>query len=262
MSLCSSRPSSLLFAGFLSPVLALLTLSSPAGAQLSPSMEVSLKFPKTQDRGAPSRTTAAGSRNDQCVAPEETPLTAFMPRNNVGTTVSANPDIFVYVPPTKAQTAELLIIDPENEEEIYSETLTLSNTSGVMQLTLPATVNLEVGKEYRWAFSLICDAQRRDSDLYVIGLLYRTSLSPDIERQLVQASSSLEKARIYANEGIWTEMVSLLAPLKQSHPQEWREVLQSVQLQQMVQVPVHLSWRCQKTLNFIDGMNCHNVTTP
>lgn len=250
MSLHLFRQSPLLLTGLLSPILALLTVSLPAGAQLSPSLEVSLTFPKTQDRGAPNRTTGAGARNDKCVAPEEIPLTAFMPRNNVGTTISSNPDIFVYVPPTKARTAELLIIDPEKEEEVYSETLTLSNTSGVIQLTLPATVNLEVGKEYRWGFSLICDPQRRDSDISVMGVLYRNSMTPDMERKLTQANSSLDKARIYAEEGIWTEMVSILAPLQQSYPQEWREVLQSVELQQMAEVPVHLSNSSQHTRDF------------
>lgn len=262
MNLYKSRPSQLLLAGLLSPALTLLSISFPAGAQLSPSMEVSIRFPETQDRGAPNRTTAAGARNDKCVAPQETPLTAFTPRNNVGTTISPNPDIFAYVPPTKAQTAELLIIDPEREEEIYSETVTLPSTSGVMQLSLPATVNLEVGKEYRWGFSLICDAQRRDSDVYVVGLLYRTSLSSSAENRLARASSALDKARIYAEEGIWAEMLSTLAPIRQSYPQEWQEVLQSVQLQQMAQIPVHLSPSSQRTDNIRNSPPSSTSTPP
>lgn len=241
MSLRLSRPSSLLFTGLLSPVLALLTLCLPAGAQLSPSWEVSLTFPKTQDRGAPKRTTGGSARNESCIAEEPLKLTAFTPKNNVLTTVSSNPNLLVYVPPTTAQTAEILLLDHETEEEIYITNIILPATQGIMQVSLPETVNLEVGKLYRWGLSVICDEEQMGGSEYVSGLIERTELTPEVESQLAQATSSLEKATIYAEAGIWNEAVMLLAPLRQFHPQEWQEVLQSVELQPMANEPFHFS---------------------
>jgi hypothetical protein len=208
-------------------------MTPPLRAQ---SFEVSVKFPPTEEVGAPSRTGGGGTRSPRgpCIN-SKIPLTALTPRNNLATTVSAHPTLFWYVPPTTAKSAVFLVSDPQGKE-VYQTTLELKNTPGVVKLRLPTTVSLETGKAYRWAFSLICDPDNGDQDVLVEGLLERSELNSKQKAQLAAAKEPLQQAEVYAAAGIWQETVALITQLRQDHPNDskiaraWKELLESVGL--------------------------------
>ncbi len=190
---------------------------------------MSLQFPQTSDRGAPARTTGGGSRGSSCVAEGETPLVALMPtRNNVGTTVTAHPTLFWYIPQSRAQLAEFVLINSLGEE-VYLATVTLAGTPGILKLDLPETVALEIGQDYLWQFAIICDSQDRESDVFVRGLLQRRELSRNLQNQL-KSATGLEQAQIYANAEIWHDSLAMIAELRSSEPVEWEELLNSIGL--------------------------------
>nr|WP_277882590.1 DUF928 domain-containing protein [Microcoleus sp. FACHB-68] len=195
-----------------------------------------MQFPKTSDRGAPARTTGGGSRGSSCVAEGETPLIALMPtRNNVGTTVAAHPSLFWYIPQTRAQLAEFVLINSQGDE-VYLATVTLAGTPGILKFSLSETVALEIGQDYLWQFAIICDSQDRESDVFVRGLLQRRELSRNLQNQL-KSATGLEQAKVYASAGIWHDSLAIVAELRSNEPAEWEEFLNSIGLSDIANSP-------------------------
>jgi hypothetical protein len=163
----------------------------------------------------------------------------------VGTTVSANPTLFWYVPETEAKFAQLVVYDnPDKKNEIYQTTLALNGTPGVVKLSLPATVALEPGKEYRWHFGLICNREDRSQDKFVEGVIERTELSSEQKTKLAQATEPLKQAEVYAGATVWQETLTILAQLRHDRPNDsditeaWEELLKSVQLKDIATQPL------------------------
>ncbi len=222
-----------------------LTFSSLTPQLRAQSLEVSLTFPPTANRGAPPRTAGGGTRSPRACVKGNIRLTALAPSNNVGTTVSANPTLFWYVPETEAKFAQLVVYDnPDKKNEIYQTTLALNGTPGVVKLSLPATVALEPGKEYRWHFGLICNREDRSQDKFVEGVIERTELSSEQKTKLAQATEPLKQAEVYAGATVWQETLTILAQLRHDRPNDsditeaWEELLKSVQLKDIATQPL------------------------
>jgi hypothetical protein len=212
-------------------------LSQPLSALQRPSEQlVSLEFPPVEDRGAPARTAGGGTRGAQCTDWQDLPLTSLVPTNNLGVTVSTDPTLFLYVPKSTAGSAELTVLD-EGGNPVYQETFALLGTPGVIRVQVPAAVSLNVGKTYEWEFALICDPQDRERDRRVWGSLQRVELSQDLKRRVEQAVP-LEQAKLYAEQRIWHEALSILAQLRSSNPKEWETFLKSVGLEEVAAKPL------------------------
>jgi len=253
----------------LSPALVIFS-SLPVGlrAQPYPEWKVTVQVPEDQNVGQPPSTVGAGTRTDFCPKDNpdgKMPLTGLMPIGNklnqetrVATnqtlTVAANPTFFVYVPETTAKFAEFLLLD-DQDKKVYETSLKLptvlssdvSNSSvstpGIVKLSLPANVSLETGKTYHWEFQLNCppenpqDPPDASDNPLVEGWIQRTELSSDLKTKIEQATP-LEQAKLYAKARIWSEALMLAAQLRSSHPAEWEELLKSVGLNEIAQVPL------------------------
>ena len=217
------------------PALVIFFVPPQLPLQSYPESQVSLKFPPTDERGSPSRTEGGGTRGPSCTQQGEMPLTVLMPSNNMGTTVAANPTFFWYVPKTPVKSAEFVVFD-DKENEVYKTTFALSGAAGIVQLSLPATVSLEIGKNYMWQLALICDPVDRSKDRSIRGFSRRTKLTPALKTKLEQAAP-LEQAKLYAQAKIWHETLTTLAQLRSSRPAEWEELLKSVGLEAIAQAP-------------------------
>lgn len=101
-----------------------------------------------------------------CASRSQLSLTALVPKNKIARTVSDYPTFFFYLPQTEAELAEFILED-ESGNQIYQQDLTIKNLSGVIGLSIPANTNvppLEVGKNYTWKFTVVCDPDDRSSD--------------------------------------------------------------------------------------------------
>lgn len=241
-----SRQKSLSYLGALWAALCVeLVTFSMVTPQIKAQTLVSVTFPKTQRVGAPSRTGGGGVRSGTPVAcvRGNVPLTVIAPANNLGTTVSANPNVFLYVPPTQAKSAEFVVVD-EQDNEVYQTTMVLRGASGVMKLSLPSTVSLKTNKNYRWQFALLCDPANPQQDVWVEGWLQRTQLTSQQKSQLAATKDPLQQAQVYADAKIWQESLTILAQLRQNRPNDsrvteaWQEFLNSVGLQAIATAPV------------------------
>jgi hypothetical protein len=180
-------------------------------------------------------------------------VTALMPENKIGRTVSDYPTFFFYlylpkIQETEAETpmqlAEFILTD-ESGKLIYQQALTISNLSGVIGVSIPADKNvppLEVGKKYTWTFTLLCDPKKEDSsgDKIESGVVRRVELSADILGELEKADPP-QKTFIYAKNGIWQDALSTLAVARRANPNDpllksdWESLLDSVKLGQIAQ---------------------------
>jgi len=172
-------------------------------------------------------------------------VTALVPENKIGRTVSDYPTFFFYLPQPNAELAEFILED-ENGNLIYQQDLTIKNLSGVIGVSIPANTNLpplEVGKKYTWVFSLVCDPDDRSADKVERGVVQRVELSADILRKLDQADPR-QKTVIYAENGIWQDALSTLAAARRANlndtdlAADWESLLDSVTLGEIAQEPI------------------------
>jgi hypothetical protein len=180
-----------------------------------------------------------------CAGSNQVSLTALVPKNKIGRTVSDYPTFFFYLPQTDAELAELILED-ESGNQIYQQNLTIKNLSGVIGVSIPANTNvppLEVGKDYTWKFTVVCDAEDRASDQLESGIVRRVELSADILRELENADPR-QKTFIYAQNGIWQDALSTLAAARLVNPNDpdlaadWESLLESVTLGEIPKEPI------------------------
>ncbi|MDJ0516521.1 MAG: DUF928 domain-containing protein [Trichodesmium sp. MO_231.B1] len=220
-----------LLALVISPIIVTFSGWQLAKAQSTPELLISVEFPDGGQRSPSGRTSGGGTRG-----PSRSDLIALMPGDdNAGTTIASNPKFFVYVPEYEAESAEFEIID-NSGQSVYSTNLDISDTSGIVKLTLPKNVNLKTNKEYVWRFAIIFDPWDRGADKYVQGTIKKVEISSDLENSLKNATP-LEQAEIYAKARIWNETIATLAELRNSNPTEWEELLTSVGLKEIASEP-------------------------
>ncbi|MCP2729841.1 DUF928 domain-containing protein [Limnofasciculus baicalensis] len=235
-------------------------------------IEISLRFPTGKEIGAPKRTGGAGQRGPISCLKDGIPLTAVTPINNGVKTLLPNPTLYVYVPETRASSAEFIVVD-NNGDPVYSTTLALKNTPGIVSLNLPDKVTLTPGKEYTWHFAVVCNPINRDRDEFVRGLILPTTidliseemrqetgrvltpqqqemLNPsELRKNLAQLKTNpqeakrllQEQAEEYSQVGVWSETLTIFTQLYQAFPDDCnlangrKELFKSVELDEIAQ---------------------------
>jgi hypothetical protein len=238
----------------------LLVLGGSVGSSLAGSGLSYAQFVPS-DRGMPGRREGGGTRGNcltqaslagqsssvtQAITAQpslatQPGLTALMPDSNLGQTMAERPTFFWYIPQSAAA-AEFVLLDANNTEQ-YKTLVPVPSQSGVVSLTLPDSVTLEVGQSYRWYFSLVCNPLDRSADTYTSGWVERIAPDPAL-LQTIAAAPPAEQARLYAQASLWYEALATLAQLRQSQPQDaalvtqWQTLLKSVGLEQIADQPL------------------------
>ena len=194
-------------------------------------------MPKTSMGGA-SRSTG------QCINMDATesaiPFSALLPANDEGLTVAARPTVLAYIPETSADRLFFSWQD-ENNGDHYQTVLPMNRT-GIVSLTLPEDAPpLEINKNYQWALGIMCDGRLQPDSPMVQGQVKRVAIAPGLSDRL-QNASSLERAVLYGEAGIWYETAAALEQLKKTQPQDldvvanWQDLLTSVGLAEIAEV--------------------------
>lgn len=264
-------PKYLSYLGAISCALSLemVTWASPIPLLRENPIEISLIFPRGIDIGAPKRTGGAGQRGPVPCLKGDTPITAVTPIYNGVKTLLPNPTLYVYVPETRASSAEFTVVDGEGAE-VYNTKLALMDTPGIVSVSLPDTVVLTPGQEYTWHFAVVCNPAFRERDEFVKGLILPTSLellseemrqAPEGGRGLTSKQMEIlnpdkfrknlallktnpneakrlleEQIEEYNKVGVWSETMIALTKLSQAFPndcnlmEEQKELFKSVEL--------------------------------
>jgi hypothetical protein len=194
------------------------------------------------DRGIPGRIEGGGTRGPCPVNPSDR-LTALSPETNAALTVSAYPTFFVYVPENYTQKQvnfNLAVYVDGNTKEVYKTNFTTPANPGIVSFSLPKDLNLpalEIGQNYYWSFTLLCNPQKPDQDRIVDGWIKRVTNS--------QANTDLPRDRLiaYTKEAIWQDTLSTLADLHRTNPNDpqltdqWTSLLKSVGLTEIANKP-------------------------
>jgi Domain of Unknown Function (DUF928) len=156
------------------------------------------------------RPRARVSSTDKCLQ-GPLPLTALIPESQLGLTTVADPTLFFYIPQTSAPELEL-IVQNENEQEIFKQKYKPNNKAGIISLHLPVN-SLAINKQYKWKLSLICNPADKSQNKFVAGLIQRVLPDPQLARKLQQVTKQ-ERAALYAEAGIWQDTLATLAQMR------------------------------------------------
>ncbi|MEB3188806.1 MAG: DUF928 domain-containing protein [Snowella sp.] len=201
--------------------------------------QISLQFPATGDRGSPLTTRGGGTRGPNgCLVNEKEgslSVNALTPNySGEMVTVSANPNLYYYIPATTATLGELILHD-DNGHEIYQTTFSLPREAGIIKVSTAPSPTLLPNQNYQWFLNIICDSQQRTEDMSFEGTLKYKKINNSV---ISIDKDPLEKAKFYASQGIWVETLDNLAKARSQHPQDWKELLDSAGLPELMTEPL------------------------
>lgn len=236
-------------------------VKTPASPQKRTSRPVFV-LPKAPARLSPisGRRAGMGSR-DNCPA-VATALTALVPLQEEqkvskqtdksvigiveGLTTSERPTFWFYVPYTQdlaSSIAEFSLQD-HGGKDVYRNAIALPPQPGIIAVSLPENISLEVGQTYRWYFKIRCRQQTTSVPVYVEGDIQRINLDARVTQELAAATNPQQKIFIYAKEGIWFNALTLLAQLRRANYRDpsveadWQSLLQSAGLGHIATSPL------------------------
>ncbi|MCC5636159.1 DUF928 domain-containing protein [Nostoc sp. CHAB 5844] len=190
----------------------------------------------------------AGGIREHCLLRAKRLLTVLTPEKNPVLTTSEHPQLFAYIPETantSVQGFELVLQDAD-EQVIYQEQLQFNQKPGVFSINLTGNSQkplLEVGQEYYWYLTVICDRSDRSLDIVTTGKVQRIIPDKNLINKLKNASPR-ECAALYAASGIWYDSQAILADLLRQRPNDpalkadWQSLLESVRLGEIAQEPL------------------------
>ncbi len=187
------------------------TLSLLVGGMVIAISQPTISLPDAQaqytptDRTRPQRTQGGGSRG--CVNAEPVSLQLLVPEEDRSRTVSSHPTLSWYISAVPSTPLELALVEEGVAKPILVKRLTVKN-AGLMQFKLPQDASgLEIGKEYRWTVSLICNPERPSQSTYARAWIGRSAISASLDKTLAN-KSSYDKALAYIKAGIWYDAIA------------------------------------------------------
>ncbi len=155
----------------------------------------------------------------------------------MGATTAPAPTFWFYIPYKQPFPTKFVLWDKDGKL-VYQTDVALSQTSGVVSLSLPKTVApLLIGKQYHWYLKIYCRAQSPPA--FVEGWIQRISLNPILKRQLEKATPR-DRVALYAANGIWFEALSTASVLRERDPKDnsWTALLRAVGLNDLATEPI------------------------
>jgi Domain of Unknown Function (DUF928) len=149
-----------------------------------------------------------------CEASGPLHLTLLTPPEHAATTLSAHPTLLWQVSGPSDAPMQFTFMASGSTQPIYQQTLK-ADRAGVVAVTLPEnTTALELGQQYRWTVSLMCDADRPSQNVYARAWVTRVAPSTTLALQLMGIKPGPEaeqqRALAYATAGVWYDAVASL----------------------------------------------------
>lgn len=178
------------------------------------------------------------------------PATETDPDKNLlwGLTTKEHPTFWAYIPDSSesiiSSKFSLRKWNSENNSQttVYESELILTNTPGIISVTLPITAPpLEINQWYHFYFfiNLECPENGMKQKVAVEGLIKRKQPNTGLKTQL-QTATLLQQAILYGKNSFWFDMLNTLAKIKETEPknQQWSEVLSSTGLKEIASEPI------------------------
>jgi len=158
-------------------------------------------------RGAPASRVGGGSRG----VGTDLPRIYVLAPPDIGFTTKGKPDLFWFVSEATDAKVTLSVYKDNADKPILEQTLGAISAPGVQRVRL-ADFGLELQPriEYRWRISVINDSGNRQARAIAGGAIQRTNPWPKLQSRL-QNHDALERAGIYAEEGLWYDAIELIS---------------------------------------------------
>lgn len=150
-------------------------------------------------------------------------------------TLAEQPTFWLYVPYalTEKVPGRLELREKDSAGRMaYQTVATVTGTTpGVIGVRLPSGKRLEENQQYQWRFVISCDPDDPTANPSTTAIVSRLPKNPTVEKQLQAAKQPVDKADVYARNGIWYEAVTTLAEQRRAKPGDakisakWRELL-------------------------------------
>jgi len=225
-SVCSCLVASTIF-------LPSLTLFTPSAQ--SQSRRVRYVPPSNLD--APKVSSSGITRTDNFIPLE--PLASLTDVNKlpVPKTTSERPTIYFISPKVSGNGIFNLIEQNDllipSQKVVYRKDFSLQNEAGIIAFKIPDDAPiLEIGKIYRWRMVFGPDSESK----IAYGVIKRIVPTTKLVDQLKTISKPIDRAALFAQEGIWFETVQTLAEAQYPVPQsieivdEWTALMKSANL--------------------------------
>jgi hypothetical protein len=155
------------------------------------------------------RTRLAGGKNSSTNC--EADIVALMPKYNLGVTMTDTPTFWFYIPPSSVavESLKFSLVDDTNPWETQLITESKQLKSGLFKVQYQGKPLIE--SSYQWKFSY-----------KQVGCRDTQTLSGEVRKEvypnLVRSKNPREQLRIYAQNGIWHELLTELITLRQQQP--------------------------------------------
>jgi hypothetical protein len=152
-------------------------------------------------------------------------------------TVQEHPSFYIYIKKLAALKEQIadtppnfFISDNRSQTILYEAQFSLPTESGIFKIDLPSSMKLEVGKPYVWSLEF-------EDKVGIIGTIEgwieRIEMSPQLSRELTATTNPIERARLYANAGIWYDALDTLMQARQNADSQelkdqWVSLLNSI----------------------------------
>lgn len=206
-----------------------INLASPTAASQHPSIHLSfgspaLATPRYVPRYVPRQgniprlTQGTGSRG--CAGSTPVSLTLLAPNNDDGLTTSGHPTFFWHLSNSVSMPVELTVVKPGEPTPVFVQQIE-APAAGILQVTMPEDLpELAPGGRYRWSVALICNPNRRSGDVIAQAWIERVAVTPGLAAQLEAATSELQQAEVYAQEGLWYDTLAAFAAAQAAQPDD------------------------------------------
>ncbi|MEL6469292.1 MAG: DUF928 domain-containing protein [Cyanobacteria bacterium J06623_4] len=197
-------------------------------------------------QGLPGRRISGGTRSE-CMA-GSSPVVALNPATNIGQTISDRPSVYFVVPEIEASYDLEFSLRDADGNRVYEKSLNTSTDRGLVGIQLPEQA-LQTEQDYRWYFSIVCDAQDPTQNDVLSGWLRQVEADTVAENALSLTAQDgvaegLAAAQAYRAEGLWNDAIETLVSLREQHPNDvsvrdsWHQLLQALELEAPMNISV------------------------
>ena len=243
------------------PINAQLTTKNNSSINFTPPPPPPNRSAAGQRGGAASRGCGKGMESLMALAPdykqnisskqgETIPVTKIW-----GLTTDDYPTFWFFVPYDKSSITEMEFVIKDKSQKpsktIYRKVLDKPEKPGIISIdTKKAIEPLQVSqtkhqKKYHWFLKLKvkCSPQQSVESKFVDGWIERVNLSSNLTKSIQQATP-VQKAAIYAENGIWHDALTVLGKTRSNQPDNasslanWTTLLKSEELDSLANYPL------------------------
>jgi Domain of Unknown Function (DUF928) len=159
---------------------------------------------------------------------------AVLPPAKWGLTTFAYPTVWLNLPKDLAAQVPVEFVLADSEGKVLFKEITDATPMpmGISPFPWPAQAPaLQVNQQYRWSIAIYCDAKIPDRPVVIQGAIGRSALPLEAAKRLGQSSDAIDRALVYAEQGVWYDALTTLGMAGRSKggPEEaiaWQELLE------------------------------------